>query len=143
MIAIYFWEAGSFIILIMGTLHLRGTLFSNYLHPRNKQLIDDMRNAPLKLTDKLNMWNSWIGFNATHSVGAIFVGGVNFYLAWTYSALLQNDFGLQLFTIVVLAFYVWVARKYWFRTIVILLSLSWLLFLVSCVLMATKRVYHA
>jgi hypothetical protein len=119
MIAKYLWETGSFIITIMGILHLRGTLFTNVLHPRNEKLVAEMQVSPLILTEKLTMWKSWIGFNASHSSGVIFVGVVNFYLAFHYFEILQSDPFFFLFTILTMGFYVWVAKKYWFKTVLI------------------------
>lgn len=138
MISTYLWETGSIIILVMGILHMYGTLFSNGLYPRDNKLADDMRRSPPKLTDKLNMLDSWIGFNATHSAGAVFVGSVNFYLAWNYSDLLHNDIGLQLLTIFTIAFYVWVAKRFWFHVVLILLSLTLFCFLASFILTISK-----
>jgi hypothetical protein len=138
MVAKYLWETGSLIIGIMGALHLRGTLYFNVLHPRNEKLVTDMKASTLILTDKLNMWSSWIGFNATHSSGAIFLGVVNFYLAYRYFEILQSDPFFFLFTIVTMGFYVWVAKKYWFNTVLVLLSIALLCFVSAAVLSAAK-----
>lgn len=141
MIAKYLWETGSVIIAIMGTLHLRGTFYKNMLYPRNENLIEEMKISPLRLTSKLTMWKSWIGFNATHSSGAMFIGVVNYYVAFNYFELLQSDHFLVLFTIFTIGFYVWVAKKYWFSTVFILLSIVLLCFIASYVLMLTKSAY--
>lgn len=138
MIAKYLWETGSIIIGLMGTLHLRGTFYKNKLHPRNEALIDEMKISPLNLTNKLTLWKSWIGFNATHSSGAIFIGVANFYLACNYFEILQSDRFLPLFTILTIAFYVWVAKKYWFNTVFILLSITLLCFISSYMLIISK-----
>lgn len=138
MIARYLWEAGSIIIALMGVLHLRGTLSTRAMHPRNEKLTGDMKTATLMLTEKLTMWNSWIGFNATHSCGAMFTGIVNFYLAYRYFNVLQADPFLLLLTIAAVGFYVWVAKKYWFSTVLILLSVALLCFITSAVLIIAK-----
>lgn len=87
------------------------------------------------LTDKLTMWKSWVGFNATHSSGAMFTGVVNFYLAYRYFNLLQTDIFFPIITLLMMGFYVWVAWKYWFKTVLILLSVSLLLFVIAAILM--------
>ncbi len=138
MTARYLWEAGSAIIAIMGVLHLRGTFFRNALHPRSEKLEAEMKTAPLVLTDKLMMWKSWIGFNATHSSGAIFTGVLNFYLAYRYFHVLQADIFFPLLTILMTGFYVWVAGKYWFKTVLLLLSVALLLFMVSFALICVQ-----
>jgi hypothetical protein len=138
MISRYLWEAGSAIAALMGAFHLRGTLFTNALHPRNPKLAADMKASALIVTDKLNLWKSWIGFNATHSNGAIFAGVVNFYLAWRYFQVLQADLFFPLLTILIMGFYVWVAAKYWFKMVLIPLIVALLLFIVSFVLMCVQ-----
>lgn len=135
MIAKILWETGSAIIAIMGLLHLRGTLFTDKLFPRNEQLKEDMGSATLRLTEKLTMWKSWIGFNATHSIGAAFVGIANFYLASAYFEILRSDQFLLLSTLAAVGFYVWVANKYWFKTVLVLLSVSWACFIAAYILM--------
>ena len=61
------------------------------------------------------MWQAWIGFNASHSSGAIFIGMVNFYVTCFYFAEFESDHFLPIFSIVTVGFYVWLAKKYWFR----------------------------
>lgn len=61
------------------------------------------------------MWKAWMGFNASHSSGAIFIGMVNIYLAANHFDLLQNSTFLLLFNILTLGFYLWLAKNYWFK----------------------------
>ena len=138
MIAKYLWEIGSFIIAIMGALHLRGTLFTKTLYPKNEHLVTEMNASPLLLTEKLTMWKSWIGFNATHSIGAIFIGIANCYLASRYFDVLRSDPLLGVFTIFAVGGFVWVSQKYWFKTITLLLSIALLCYVTSFVLMIAK-----
>ena len=119
----------------MGLLHLRGTFFGNKLFPKNEKLIEEMKISPLILTKKLTLWKSWIGFNGTHSSGAIFIGVVNLYLAINYFDVLQSDHFFSLFTILTIGFYVWVAKKYWFKAVLTGILTAWICFFVSCVLM--------
>jgi len=79
-------------------------------------LVEDMRSSSPILTKELSMWNAWIGFNASHSAGGIFIGIINFYLASRYFTLLRPDHFFFLFNILTIGFYVWVAKKYWFKT---------------------------
>ncbi|WP_160712575.1 LIC_13387 family protein [Chitinophaga solisilvae] len=135
MIAIYLWKTGAAIISLMGLLHLKATLTTNKLSPRNEKLEADMKHDTLLLTDKLNMWKSWIGFNATHSIGAVFTGIVNFYLAVKYPSLLQSDPFIPLLTILIIGGYVWIAAKYWFHVVLTLLFIAWICFLAAWLLL--------
>ncbi|MBV8254108.1 MAG: hypothetical protein JO154_16005 [Chitinophaga sp.] len=135
MITQYFWGIGSAIIGLMGLSHVRATLFSNKLYPRDEKLIPEMEDSSLLLTDKANMWKAWLGFNATHGSGAAFIGIVNLYLAINGFTFLKSSQFLLLLTILTMGFYVWVARKYWFKIVMVMLMVSWTFFIASYILM--------
>lgn len=97
-----------------------------------------MQVSPLILTEKLTMWKSWIGFNASHSSGVIFFGVINFYLAFHYFEIFRSDPFFFLFTILTMGFYVWVAKKYWFKTVLIFLSIALLCLIASTILVIAK-----
>ena len=134
MIEKYLWATGSFTLMIMGILHLYGTLFTPFMHPRNEKLIPEMKRATLKITDKLTLWKSWIGFNATHGAGVIFLGVSNLYVNWKYREILQHDLILPTLTIVIVSFYCWVAWKFWFKTVTSLLVVALIFLLTSYML---------
>ncbi|TWF33672.1 hypothetical protein FHW36_112113 [Chitinophaga polysaccharea] len=135
MIAQYLWETGSAIIGLMGLSHLRATLWTNKLFPRNEKLIEEMKDASLLISEKLMMWKSWIGFNATHSSGIAFIGIVNFYLALNCFTFLRSNQFLLLLTILTVGFYVWVAWRYWLRVVLVMLSVAWGAFITAYIQM--------
>ncbi len=98
-----------------------------------------MNASPLILTTKLTMWKSWIGFNATHSSGAIFIGLLNFYLAVNYFDMLKSDKFIALFTMITIGFYAWIAKKYWFNRVLVGILIAWLCFISSYVLVLIKH----
>ena len=77
MITKYLWELGSLIILLLGSIHLFYTFFSNKFSSKNEGLIAEMKISYPILTKETTMWRGWIGFNASHSSGAIFIGIIN------------------------------------------------------------------
>jgi len=115
MIAKYLWEAGSIIIAVFGSIHLYYTFFTNKFSSRNEKVIEEMKTSFLILTKETTIWKAWIGFNASHSSGVIFIGVVNFYLAVQYFTVLQSGHFFFLFNILTMGFYLWLARKYWFK----------------------------
>jgi len=115
MIAKYLWELGSLIIFILGSIHLGYTFFTNKFSSKNERLISEMKISYPILTKKTTMWKAWIGFNASHSSGIMFIGIINFYFALKYFTVLQNDHFYFLFSILTIVFYVWLAKKYWFK----------------------------
>ena len=73
--------ASAFVILALGSIHLLYTFRGDRLHPRDPGLIAAMRAASPNLSRETTMWKTWIGFNASHSCGAMLFGLVYGYLA--------------------------------------------------------------
>jgi hypothetical protein len=134
MLAKYLWEIGSIIIVILGSIHLYYTFFTNNFFSRNEKMIEEMKSTSPVLTKGTTMWNVWIGFNASHSSGAIFIGIINFYLAIQYFTVLQSDNFFFLFNILTIGFYVWLAKKYWFKIPFAGLLMTLICFFVSYIL---------
>ncbi len=106
--------ASATIILLLGLVHLLYTFRGRKLHPRDAALETQMRESHPVLTRKTTMWKAWVGFNASHSFGAILFGLVYGYLALLHSAFLfQSPFLLGL-GLLLLAGYVFLGWRYWF-----------------------------
>ena len=114
MLAKYLWEIGSAILVFLGTIHLYYTFFSNKFSSSNTDVIVGMKNSSPRLTNETTMWKAWIGFNASHSSGAIFIGILNLFLSIKYFSTFQTEHFFFIFNIITIAFYVWLAKKYWF-----------------------------
>jgi hypothetical protein len=134
MIAKYLWIFGSTILIILGAIHLIYTFFTNKFSPRNKNLEKEMKEISPILTRQTTIWNSWIGFNASHSSGAIFIGLINVYLAIRYFTILQTDNLFFLLNILTVCFYVWLAKKYWFKIPLIGIIITLICYIISFVL---------
>jgi hypothetical protein len=108
-------SAGSLILLTLGTLHLRLTFFSDRLQPRNLQVADDMKKTSPKLTSSTTLWLAWVGFNGSHSLGAIYFGVINLILAFSFFNIYRESVFLNIFNLSVLLFYLFLAKRYWFK----------------------------
>ena len=115
MIAKYIWEFGSLIFIILGSLHLFYTFFSNKFSSKNAKVVEEMKASSPILTKETTLWKAWIGFNASHSSGAIFIGIMNFYIINNFYTLVQNEIFFFVFNILTVAFYLWLAWRYWFK----------------------------
>ena len=114
-LAKYFWIIGSLVIGVLGTMHLIYTFFTDKFQPRNTKLQEEMGKTNPVLTKATSMWSAWIGFNASHSSGVIFISIMNVWTAIEYFSILQNSHFFFLFNIFTIGFYVWLAKKYWFK----------------------------
>lgn len=107
--------ASSAIVLLLGTIHLAYTFASTKLLPRDPTVIAQMKRDTLVISRQTTVWNAWIGFNASHSLGLMFFGATYGYLGiFRLEMLLSSKLllligGIFLFTLVVLA------KRYWFR----------------------------
>ena len=115
MVEKYLWIAGSFILLVLGTIHLLYTFFSKKLLPFRESVITEMKSSTLVLTKETTVWKAWMGFNASHSSGAIYIGIINIFLAIRFFETVGRDYFFIVFNILIVCFYFWLARKYWFR----------------------------
>jgi len=61
------------------------------------------------------MWKAWVGFNASHSTGAIFFGFILTFAALANLRLYANSEIIQGVTLINSFFYLWLGIRYWFR----------------------------
>ena len=96
---------GAGIILLLGTGHgvltLLDTIEPRYFTPTDESVrtaMEGVRTAMQRgkpVTSKTNLWRSWLGFNLSHSLGIIVLGGallvfaLQHFTAFAQSALIQ------------------------------------------------------
>jgi len=114
---------------LLGAAHLLITLRGPKLLPRDPSLKPAMERVSPKITRQTTMWRAWMGFNFSHSMGALLFGLVYGYLALFQGALLFQTVFLQALGLVTLVSYVALARLYWFVTPLIGTSLALLCYL--------------
>lgn len=122
------------IVGFLGIAHLILTFRGPKLLPRDRSVKAAMEGCSPVITRQTTYWRSWIGFNASHSMGAILFGSVYSYLAIAYPELLFQSAFLQAVGIATLLSYVVLAKLYWFITPLVGVSVSLLLYAVGIVL---------
>lgn len=125
--------ASALVIALLGAIHLLYTFRGNRLYPRDTHLERQMQVVSPVLTNQTTMWNAWIGFNASHSFGAIFFGLVYAYLALAHAELLFHSQYLALVGIALLAGYLALAKKFWFTIPLVGIGLSTALYVAAFV----------
>ena len=108
--------ASAAIPLVLGLAHLLFTFRGSKLLPRDRDLQARMQEVSPVITRQTTMWKAWIGFNATHSIGLILFGVVYADLALAHGEVLFGSPFLLALGLVVLLGYVFLARRYFFRT---------------------------
>jgi hypothetical protein len=117
--------------LALGVLHLIYTFSGTKLMPRDPALQVRMNEVNPVITRQTTMWRAWVGFNASHSMGAILFGLVYGFLANAYPELLFNSPFLLIVGFAMLGGFAVLAKLYWFRIPFTGVVLSLICFLLS------------
>jgi hypothetical protein len=107
--------ASAAIVFSLGTLHLVYTFASRKFSPRDSALENRLKQVSPVISKQTTMWNAWIGFNASHSLGAMLFGALYGYFAIFRFQVLTQDRFLALVGAVFLASFLILAKRYWFN----------------------------
>ena len=106
---------GASIFGILGTVHLLYTFFTNKFEAHDSSVTEAMKGTSPILTKETSIWKAWVGFNASHSLGAMLVAAVYIPLTTTYFNIIQQSVWFSLLPVIVGLSYLVLAKKYWFR----------------------------
>jgi hypothetical protein len=106
--------ASAVVIIALGVAHLVYTFYGSKLRPRDASLLDAMRKTSPMITRQTTMWKAWVGFNASHGMGAMLFGLIYCYLVLMQPALLFQSTFLLAVGFAMLAGYFVLAKRYWF-----------------------------
>lgn len=125
--------ASAAVVLTLGVVHVLYTFVGVKLHPRDASVRAAMDEGRLVLTRQTTIWRAWIGFNASHGQGAILFGLIFGFLALRAPALLFESNFLRTTGLAMLASYIVLAHRYWFRVPFLGLALATVLYVAACV----------
>jgi len=101
-------------ILALGVIHLAYTFRGSKLTPRDPALQIAMSRTSPVITKETTMWHCWVGFNASHSMGAILFGLVYGFLAVAHAQLLFHSMFLLVVGLAMLGGFLALGKVYWF-----------------------------
>lgn len=132
----YLFLAGALPFIVLGIAHALATPLSpdqaKGLSPRDPDYRHGMSRQTVLLTRRVTMWSGWVGFNLSHSVGAVLFG-VTVLLAGRSAEAFHANAPFVPFAVVVSAVYLVIGLRYWFRTPIIGIAVAGLCFLGSWV----------
>lgn len=129
MLAMILVATSAAIILILGSAHLLYTFVGPKLLPIDADLQFAMKSNSPVITTETTMWKAWIGFNASHSMGAILFGLVYGYLSLFHTELLFASEYLMIVGAAMLTGLLILAKLYWFRAPFIGIAVSLICFI--------------
>ena len=107
-----------FIFLSMGTLHglltLRDLSNPRAFTPTDEAVRFAMQKARLAFNPRANLWQAWLGFNLSHSLGVMLSGGGLLLLAQPYFPAFAASHLVQGFAVGVAAVYFLLSLRFWF-----------------------------
>jgi len=129
--------SSALIIGLLGFAHIVLTYRGPKLLPRDPTLQEHMASVSPVITTQTDFWRCWIGFNASHSMGAMLFGLVYGYLAMAQNELLFHSVFLQIAGFLMVAGFALLAQLYWFITPKAGTGLALLLYSASLVMVWT------
>ena len=108
-------SVSALVIATLGVLHLVYTFHGPKLTPRDPALQARMAEVPMVITRETTVWRAWVGFNASHSMGAILFGLIYGFLCNAYPEILFDSPFLLAVGLAMLGGLAVLGKVYWFR----------------------------
>jgi hypothetical protein len=109
---------GGAIFLVLGISHgvltLRDVSKPRAFTPTDDAVRVAMQGARLALNPRANLWQAWLGFNLSHSLGMVLFGGGLLLLAWRHFPAFAASPLLQGAAAVVAGTYLVLSLRFWF-----------------------------
>ena len=131
---------GAGIFVLLGVIHTAFTLQDfdspRYFAPGDAELLAAMRQSAVGLNPKINLWEAWLGFNFSHSLGLLMFGGAFLYTGIFYPSVFSESKVLQVCSILIPAIYVILSLRFWFVNPAVFAGIS-----MSCFVLAVALIY--
>ncbi len=128
---------GASIFGILGFIHLIYTFYTNKFNARKSSVTEAMKTTSPVLTKETTMWDAWIGFNASHSLGAILVAAFYIPLVILDMAVIIEFKWFSILLVLIGFSYLALAKKYWFKIPFVGVFIATCCFTVAAVLINT------
>jgi hypothetical protein len=130
-----FFVAGATVFGLLGLAHavltLRDLQAPRSLTPTDESLRRAMAAAPLRLAPQTTIWNAWLGFNLSHSLGLLVFGTISGTMAFRDFAMVADNLFLRFGAVLVGFIYLALALRFWFWVPAVLSAAGTLCFVVS------------
>jgi hypothetical protein len=138
----YLFLAGALPFIVLGVLHAiltpRAPEQKSGLSPRDPALREAMTRETLFLTRRTTLWRTWVGFNFSHSLGAVILGSAVLLAGSSATSFHEQAPKFVPFAVVAGAIYLAIGIPYWFRTPILGIAIAEGCFLTSWLLLAAS-----
>ena len=126
--------SGAAIFGFLGFIHLIYTFFTNKFNAYDPDVTLAMKNTSPVIAKETTLWQAWVGFNASHSLGVIFFAAIYIPLASSNMQLIINNNWFAVLPSIVGFSYLFLAKNYWFKIPLIGILISTICFILAFVL---------
>ena len=134
----YIFLMGALPCVVLGIAHVLATPLtpaqSKGLSPRNSALRETMTRETALLSRRLTLWQGWVGFNLSHSLGVLLFGAMVLLVGRSQASFQAQASVFLPLAVVVSGLYLLLGLRYWFRTPIVGIALSGACFVASGVL---------
>jgi len=106
---------GAVIFGTLGAIHMVYTFFTNKFDAFDNKVTKAMKNTSPVLTKETAMWDAWVGFNASHSLGAMLLTAFYVPLAISNMEVIRETQWFSILPVIIGFSYLVLAKKYWFK----------------------------
>ena len=124
---------GATIFGLLGLLHLAYTFFTTKFDPYDASVADGMKNTSPRISRQTTMWRAWVGFNGSHSLGAIVFAALVIVLAARRMDVIVDAPVFAWIAVGNGLAYLALAKRYWFRIPLIGIALATACFVIAAV----------
>lgn len=124
---------GATIFGFLGVLHLAYTFLTTKFDPYDASVADAMKNTSPRISRQTTMWRAWVGFNGSHSLGAIVFAALILLLAAPRMDVIVDAPVFAWVAAVNGLAYLALAKRYWFRIPLVGIALATACFVIAAV----------
>ncbi|MEE2730691.1 MAG: hypothetical protein VYA55_07690 [Pseudomonadota bacterium] len=107
--------AGFTVLGLLGTIHLIYTFLTDKFSPHDATVADAMKSTSPRLTKDTSMWNAWVGFNASHSLGLMLLSATYIPLTLCHFEAVESSLWFSILPVAAGSIYLCLAYRYWFK----------------------------
>ena len=109
---------GALVFFVFGANHgiltLRDLSLPRTFTPTDESVRRAMQKSRLAINPRTNLWDAWLGFNLSHSLGLVLFGGGLIVAAWRHFPVFAQSPLMQVTALVVAAAYLILSVRFWF-----------------------------
>lgn len=120
---------GASILGVLGVVHIIYTFFTDKFSVYDLSVLNGMKSTSPRITKDTTVWDAWVGFNASHSLGLILFAVVYVPLSINHFDFIKGSVWFSSIPVVFAMSYLFLAYRYWFKIPLIGVSLSLICFI--------------